>query len=186
MRTFLLLAAMALSLHAAAQATRMDDKTLHTGYDVLKDSENEQVVYKGQISFADIQAGKTFDWFRDGEKEYKPDAAAVNYLRQNLGDYELVVFLGTWCDDSHNIIPKLYKTLLEAGYNGYYTMYGTDRAKTTKGNAHEQYNIKLVPTIIVLNRYKVEVGRITETVKNSVEQDLADILKSDLPKTELH
>ena len=55
------------------------------------------------------------------------------------------------------------------------TMYGTDRAKTTKNGEEKKYNITLVPTIIVMKNGK-EVGRITETVKKTIEDDLAAII----------
>ncbi len=105
-----------------------------------------------------------------------PKKNQPNYLRDHLKDYTIVIFMGTWCDDSHNIIPKLEKTLKEIDYplSGV-TMYGVDRAKTTKNGENKTYNISRVPTIILFKGGK-EAGRITETVLKSVEADLAAIL----------
>ena len=54
-------------------------------------------------------------------------------------------------------------------------MYGVDRAKTTRNGDEKKYGITLVPTIILFKDGK-EVGRITETVKKSIEEDLATII----------
>jgi thiol-disulfide isomerase/thioredoxin len=87
-----------------------------------------------------------------------------------------VVFIGTWCDDSHYLLPKLTKVLQLAGYplTGV-TMYGTDRDKKTKNGEQAQYGITLVPTIILLKNGK-EAGRITESALKSVEEDLAKMV----------
>jgi thiol-disulfide isomerase/thioredoxin len=169
MKTILLSAILLFSLAAGAQKK----------YTVSKDPEEGGVVYNGPCSFGDLDAEQTFDWFKAGAAGYKPDAAAVAYLKKALPPYQLIVFMGTWCDDSHNLVPKLYKVLQQASYPmGQYTMFGVDRKKTTKNSEHLKYKITLVPTIIVLKDHK-EIGRITEVIDKSVEEDLAKIVKGD-------
>jgi hypothetical protein len=169
MKAILLSAILLISLAADAQKK----------YDVSKDPEEEGLVYNGPCTFGDLDAEKTFDWFKAGSAGYTPDAPSVAYLKKNLPTYELVVFMGTWCDDSHNLVPKLYKVLQQANYPmSQYTMFGVDRQKTTKNSEHLKYKITLVPTIIVLKDHK-EVGRITETIDKSVEEDLVKIVKGD-------
>ncbi|MDR3679899.1 MAG: thioredoxin family protein [Flavipsychrobacter sp.] len=146
-------------------------------YDVSKDKEDGSVIYNGACTFGDLDAEQTFDWFKAGSAGYKPNTAAVTYLKKTLPAYELVVFMGTWCDDSHNLVPKLYKVLQQSGYPmTKYTMFGVDRQKTTKNSEHLKYKITLVPTIILLKDHQ-EVGRITENVDKSVEEDLQAIVK---------
>ena len=151
---------------------------LTADYEVSKDEMTAMDVYRGQFGFDELKNGKTFGWFRDGVKEYKPDVEKIAYLEKNMGQYNLVIFLGTWCDDSHNLVPKLYKVLTAADYKGEYKMYGVDRDKTTKHDMQKVYGITLVPTIIV-QKENMEIGRITETVKTSIESDLTDIIKKD-------
>ena len=147
-------------------------------YDVSKDAENGAVVFKGQCSFADLQKEPSFSWFAKGEADYKPDTNAVAYLKQHLKDYELVILMGTWCDDSQNLLPKLHKALTDAGYPvASVKMYGVDRSKQTKYIEHKAYSLEKVPTIIV-TKNNGEVGRIVENVKKNIETDLVQIIKA--------
>ena len=93
-----------------------------------------------------------------------------------MKQYTMVVFLGTWCDDSHYLIPRLERVLQMINYpQSKLTMYGVDRAKTAKNGEEIKYGVTLVPTIILFKDGK-EVGRITETVKKTIEEDLASII----------
>lgn len=174
MKKLLFAVGMMMSVHAFAQSD----------FDISKDKENGAVVYKGQITFADLSKESTFDWLKRGTDKYTPDSNSVKFLKKNLANYELVVLMGTWCDDSQNLIPKLNKVLQVTGYPmAKYTMYGVDRAKTTKYIEHKLYKLDKVPTIIVYKNH-VEIGRIVETVKKSIEKDLEVIIQADLDKTE--
>ncbi|MFI5195960.1 MAG: thioredoxin family protein [Chitinophagales bacterium] len=158
----------------------------NAAYNVSKDEKNGELVYNGLITFDDLNKELTFTWLKSGHDEYKPEETATNYLRTHLKDYSMAVFLGTWCDDSHYLIPKFEKILLIVDYPlSRLSMYGVDRAKTTKNGVDKTYNITLVPTIILFKGGK-EVGRITETVQKSVEADLAAIIEKDLVTSQSH
>jgi len=175
MKQLFLAAAMLLTINVMAQTGKSD-------YDVSKDAENGAVVFKGQCNFTDLGKEGSFGWLKRGSDAYKPDTNAVKYLKKNLGNYEIVVFMGTWCEDSQNIIPKFYKLLLLTGYPmNKLTMYGVDRAKTAKYIEHKLYKIDKVPTIIVYKNHS-ELGRVVETVKKSIETDLINIIKDDVEK----
>jgi thiol-disulfide isomerase/thioredoxin len=145
-------------------------------YDTSRDAKNGQLVFNGPITFSDLFSEPSFTWLQSGIDEYKPNAEAVAVLQSRLKEYTIVVFIGTWCDDSHYLLPKLTKVLQLAGYplTGV-TMYGTDRDKKTKNGEQAQYGITLVPTIILLKNGK-EAGRITESALKSVEEDLAKMV----------
>ena len=145
-------------------------------YDVSKDAKNGEQVFNGPLTFEDLGKEKSFTWLNKGRNEYNPDPKTMMTLRTSLKDYSMVVFLGTWCDDSHDLIPKLQKVMELAGYPvRQLTMYGADREKKTKNGEHKKYNITLVPTIILYKDDK-EAGRITESVQKSVEADLLAII----------
>jgi thiol-disulfide isomerase/thioredoxin len=147
------------------------------GYSISKDTTTGQLIFNGQITFDDLNNEKSFDWLKSGEDEYQPDATQLAYLKQYLPQYQLVVFMGTWCDDSHYLVPKLEKVLQLISYPmQQYTMYGVDREKKTQTMAHEKYNITLVPTIILFSGQQ-EVARITESVNTSIEADLATLIR---------
>lgn len=153
--------------------------TAQDKYETSIDEKNGSVVYRGSVSFGDLEHEKTFNWLPQGAEAYKPDAASIEFLKEHLSQYRLITFMGTWCDDSHILIPQLYKVLSEARFPmGELTMYGVDRTKTTADGAHTQYGISFVPTVIVLRGGK-EIGRITESARKSVETDLANIIRSE-------
>lgn len=169
MRKIFVIAALMMNLTVTAQ-----DK-----YETTTDEKNGSVVFRGDITFTDLEQEKTFDWLQHGAQSYKPDAVSIEFLRENLSQYRLITFMGTWCDDSHILIPQLYKVLSDARFPmGELTMYGVDRTKTTTDGAHTQYGVSFVPTVIVLHNGK-EVGRITESARKSVETDLANIIRSE-------
>ena len=140
-----------------------------------KDSVDGGIIFNGPVTFDDLNGEVTFTW-TGHSKEYKPYDKVIDYLQKYLKDYSIVVFMGTWCDDSHILIPRLERVLIQANYPlAKVTMYGVDRAKRTKNGEEKKYNITLVPTIILFKNGK-EVGRITENVKKTMEDDLAAIV----------
>lgn len=154
------------------------------GYDVSTDKENGMQVFKGEITFDDLKKEPSFTWLTTGTANYKPDTASLSFLKKYLGQFDMVIVMGTWCDDSHNLVPKLYKVMQLAEYPmGKYKIYGVDRAKETKGVEHKLYQIVNVPTIILF-KDKIEVGRIVETVKKSIEADLVKIIRKKLDADE--
>lgn len=153
-------------------------------YQTSKDPKNESVVYKGIFSYREMEQEPTFSWLPRGMDEYKPDAEAAAYLKAHLGSYKVLIFLGTWCGDSKDLLPKFYKTLqaINLSYENLMTV-GMDRDKTTTTKAGKKlirkYKVSLLPTIVLLSDSGKEAGRITETVNKSIEQDLVDIIKKD-------
>jgi len=145
--------------------------------EITKDSATGSLVFDGALTFADLNLEKTFVWLQSGMDGYTPDDKYVPFLAERLKDYKIVIFLGTWCDDSHYWIPKLFKLLNVIGYpQDRMTMYGVDRQKTTKSGAQIEYKVKFVPTIILMKDGK-ESGRITESVMNGLEEDLKMIIE---------
>lgn len=148
-------------------------------YDVSKDKENGATVYKGQFTFDDLEKEASFGWLDREAAAYKPDTNAVKYLRKHLAGYNIVVLMGTWCDDSQLLVPRLYKILQTTGYPmAQYTMFGLDRAKEAKYIEHKLYRVTKVPTVILLS-HNTEIGRITESVHKSMEADLVKLIEAD-------
>lgn len=170
MRSILVVMAMITSLQTFAQRS----------FDISKDKENGSTVYQGQITFTDLHEQLSFTWLDKGVKEYKPDSNQINFLKKNLGNYTMTVFMGTWCSDSHDMIPRLYKVLTMVNYPmSQYLMYGVNREKHAQGGEEKLYRITNVPAIILYKKNH-EVGRITEMVNKSVEADLQAIIEKDL------
>jgi thiol-disulfide isomerase/thioredoxin len=139
------------------------------------DQKTEKPLLRGQIKFKDIKNESTLKWIN---ADYQAREDVVKKLKVLLPKYRLVVFIGTWCEDTQHLLPQLYRTLEDASYDfNALEMYGVNRRKEGLNAEHLIYNIKYVPTIIVMDRFK-EVGRIIESVNTSIEEDLLDILES--------
>lgn len=149
------------------------------GYEVSEDKKNGRTVFSGLVTFQDLENEQSFAWMKNGRNEYRTDKDAIRILSNKLKEYSLIVFLGTWCGDSHELIPKLEKVLMMAGYpQQLLTLYAVDRTKETKDGANKKFDITNVPTIIVMKDGK-EKGRITETVQRSIEEDLVAIIEKE-------
>lgn len=146
-----------------------------TQYEVSRNSENEKIL-KGIISRDLLTKDTAFAWYAENEKGYTPFPNAVEGLKKHP-EYELLVFMGTWCHDSHFIIPKFYKLVDAAGFPAnQITLIGTDEQKKTLSHLAEALGIKNVPTIIVLKDGK-ELGRVVEYGKYGMfDMELAEVL----------
>ncbi len=57
------------------------------------------------------------DWYVKEHDEYALDQKAISELKkERLGSYDVIVFMGTWCEDSHRDFPRLTRILEEVGY----------------------------------------------------------------------
>jgi hypothetical protein len=151
-------------------------------YERFSDAKTGDLIYKGKFTINDLYQEPSFGWMERGVSGYTPDSNAVKYLKKHLSQYNIIVVMGTWCEDSHNLVPKLYKTLVAASFPmQQYEMFGVDRDKKTKNIEHELYKIKFVPTIIV-RKGPQEIGRIVESVKKNIETDLMHIIQDDIAR----
>ncbi|ROI05779.1 MULTISPECIES: thioredoxin family protein [unclassified Chryseobacterium] len=119
------------------------------------------------------------DWYVKEHDEYALDQKAISELKkERIGSYDILVFMGTWCEDSHRDFPRLMKILEEVGYpDSKLTIIAVNRKKESPTGDESLYNIQKVPTII-LKRYGNEVGRIVEMPTTGyIERDLVEILK---------
>ena len=165
MRKLVVLIAMMMSLNTFAQS-----------YETSKDAENGSIVLKGEITIADLKNESTFTWLATNAA-YNPEPLALDELKNNLKEYAIVLVMGTWCEDSQNLVPKLYTTLLQSLFPmSQLTIYGVDRTKDGLHGEKAKFNIEKVPTIIVYQDGK-EKGRIVEVVAKSIEEDLAAIIR---------
>ena len=139
------------------------------------DQKTDKPLLRGQIKFKDITNESAYAWIHD---EYQPNERIVAKLKKLLPKYRMVVFVGTWCEDTQYLLPQFYQTLKDASFDfNALEMYGVNRDKKALNSEHDIYNISRVPTIIIMDRFK-EVGRIVETVNSSIEKDLLDLLEA--------
>ncbi|MCU0374937.1 MAG: thioredoxin family protein [Chitinophagaceae bacterium] len=130
-------------------------------YEVITDTDNKKIL-KGFIEKKQLSEDADFSWYAETLKYFKPQADAVKAIQEKAGKFQVVLFLGTWCEDSKQLVPKYLATLEAAGIgNDQLTIVGTDRKKQAPANLHKPLGIVNVPTLLVMKDGK-ELGRIVE------------------------
>ena len=135
-------------------------------FQLLSERPNEKT-YKGIISRDVLTADTAFKWMNYA-RNFSGDKNGIAALKKNKDSIQLLVFMGTWCEDSQDIIPKLFSITDAAGF----------RKKTTLSHLTEALGIINVPTIIVMKNGK-EVGRVVEYGKYGMfDKELGEIVNS--------
>ncbi|MEP7254084.1 MAG: thioredoxin family protein [Ginsengibacter sp.] len=148
-------------------------------YEVLKDSvQPGEKILKGIITKSDLENDPVYSkWYAESQKIYPvPNEAAVKGMELNKNNVNIVIFGGTWCEDTHFVLPKFFKMQEASGFpEDRITLYGVDRYKKTTGSIAEDYHVTGVPTIIVMKDGR-EVGRVVDYGKTGKwDQEFADI-----------
>lgn len=136
-------------------------------------------VYKGLLHRADIENDTAFHWFKDNIKLGITSPAAIEAFKSKASKFQVVVFFGTWCEDSQNLVPQFYRLADKSGFpDSSITLIGVDRAKTTLANLHKSFAITNVPTFIVMHDGK-EAGRVVEYGESGeIDKELANIVNT--------
>ncbi len=116
-------------------------------------------------------------WFIHKHEGSDPDKETTNAFARAKGKYQLVVFGGTWCEDTQFILPKFFKLQEKSGFpDEAITLFGVNREKTSLGNIAKAFNVTLVPTFIVMKDGK-EIGRVVEYGKTGKwDREIAALL----------
>lgn len=146
-------------------------------YEVSKDPENGLKTLKGILSRELLLNDADFAWMKNDISWYKPNADCVTNLTAVKDTIQLLVFVGTWCEDSQIVFPQLLKMLDQVGFDmKRLTVIGIDRKKTTLGSLTQALGVTKAPTIMVLKGGK-EIGRVEEFGKYGIyDKELAEVL----------
>jgi thiol-disulfide isomerase/thioredoxin len=146
-------------------------------YQSLPD-EKEKKSLVGILTEEQVTGDTSFHWYQANLKYYKLDSATVQAIRSKKDKIHLVLFMGTWCHDSQQLVPKYFETLKAANFDSsHLTIIATDRNKKTIAGLHHAYNLENVPTMIVLQNGK-EVGRVVEYGSTTfVDKELGELMQ---------
>jgi thiol-disulfide isomerase/thioredoxin len=129
-------------------------------FTIVPDSADK--VLKGIITRTTLETDPAFSWLKSNMQYGRPDDAAVQAFREKKDQFSLVVFVGTWCLDTKNLLPKLYQLTDASGYPlEKVQLIAVDRQKQAANNLHQQYKVYSVPAFLVMKDGK-EVGRVIE------------------------
>src|ERR1700744_2205483 len=79
------------------------------GYEVSSDGTNK--ILKGTITRDLLENDTAFKWFHQNQAGYTPNAETVAILKARGPEVRFIVFGGTWCEDTRNLLPKFYLLL---------------------------------------------------------------------------
>jgi hypothetical protein len=137
----------------------------------------------GKCTRAALMQAPFVDWFKPNYDSYPVDSFTCNFIRPLLAAKSITIFMGTWCGDSQREVPRVLKMLDCCGFPGKnltLVMIGDKDSLYKKSPEHEEAgrNIVRVPTIII-EQQGIEMGRIIELPKLSLEKDMLSILRKE-------
>lgn len=154
------------------------------GFKVTKDPVNNEKMLVGTISKKDLTDDPAFaSWYNENQKIYTtPNAGLAAALQANKKKIYLVIFGATWCEDSHFILPRLFRIQETAGFpENHIVLYALDRDKKLPSPIADAFAVSHTPTVIVMKDGR-ETGRVIEYGKTGRwEEELTEIITRRIP-----
>lgn len=166
-----------LLLSAAVFAQQINADSVHPYTTTITPKEK---VLKGLLNRSIIENDTTFKWFKDNYKLGRVDDSAVIAFKKYGNAIHMIIFGGTWCEDTQNLLPQFYRLADASGFaDSSITLVGVDRKKKTLDNLSDAFHITNVPTFIVMKDGK-EIGRVIEYGKyGKIDKELGEIVRSE-------
>ncbi|MFM2285734.1 MAG: putative thioredoxin family protein [Bacteroidota bacterium] len=139
-------------------------------------AQSDSIIVTGKFS-TDLLQSEWFQQWNNSSVNYQPDAATMEQLATiPTAELQVIVYLGTWCDDSKLHVPAFLNIAHKMELD--FVLIGVNREKECPFEKKEckNWDIQNVPTFVV-KRNDVEIGRIIETPAQSIEKDLLKLLK---------
>lgn len=142
------------------------------------DLKTQKEILIGLCNRDGLKAGDFGQHYQVEYGSYKPEVMISDKIKLKLNKITITVVMGAWCGDSKEQVPRFFKLMDKVEYDSSkITIYCVDRDKKTEKGETDNMGITLVPTFIIY-RDGVEIGRIIETPKVSLEADLLEILNN--------
>lgn len=135
------------------------------------------IILQGVLSKDIIQKDPRFTWYLSNQVSYHPSEQQIAKLSAAKTTITFLIFGGTWCEDTQFILPKFFKWLeLSEFPESAVAFFGVNRKKESIGQLSKVFDIKNVPTIIVLKNGQ-EVGRVIEYGKSGKwDREIFDLI----------
>lgn len=147
------------------------------GDTVVIDTTNHQRMLLGYCNRQSFQDTSFSWWFNSVYDMYEMDSTTALNFKDKLDNVKITIVMGTWCSDSHKLVPKFLRVLDYLKFSrDSTTIIAVGRNLKGRGNETDGMNIKSVPTIIFYKNAS-EIGRIIESPKETIEKDIYNILK---------
>jgi hypothetical protein len=117
-----------------------------------------------------------YSWFKLGYDSFNPDTAVLVKIKEKIDNFNVLIYMGTWCSDSKREVPKFFKITDKIIFTKI-DIIGLDKKKKSPEGSEANYKIEKVPTFIFLNNSK-EIGRIIESPQKTLEEDILNIIQT--------
>lgn len=118
---------------------------------------------------------KSYDWFLNEYDSYKIKGELIDLRR--IDGIKIKVFLGDWCEDSHEQVPRFLKVLDSCHYSiNNIDFVNVNMTKDNPKELIEEFNVKYVPTIFIYQNGEL-LKKIVETPNESFESELRVLFK---------
>ncbi|AKA34559.1 thioredoxin family protein [Flagellimonas lutaonensis] len=138
-------------------------------YDIViaQSNANEKL---GLLSISMFHDSKEYPWYQIQYDNYSLDTDVLDSILNEFPDISFKLFVGLWCSDSKSFLPKFGAIVdyIEDVSNVDLEIYGINRGKNLPEDIVNLYDIKFVPTLIVLKNGS-EINRIEEFVVESAK-----------------
>lgn len=132
---------------------------------------------EGIITKNDLLQPPFKEWMEREYKDYQPNMEVLDTLQHHMEwihQTQIKIFMGTWCGDSQEQVPRFIKILDALNFKSY-TIIALNREKKSERGYEEGQKILKVPTFIFLQN-RNELNRIVETPINTLEEDIIRII----------
>lgn len=134
----------------------------------------------GRIDKSGLESDNYNTWFSKNYEDYVLNEGIIKQFASELKEYDITLFMGTWCGDSKREVPRFYKILEACKFSmDQLTVVALSRQADMykQSPQHEEagLNIHRVPTFIFYKDGK-EVNRIVEEPVQSLEDDILEIV----------
>ena len=144
------------------------------------DFDTENPFLLGKIDKEGLTSKSYNEWFTENYNNYDLNEDLIKEIAKTLNNYQITIFMGTWCGDSKLEVPRFYKILEACNYpmeqlNVIALSRKPYMYKKSPNHYEAGLNIHRVPTFIFYKN-RNEVNRIIEHPIETLENDILKII----------
>ncbi len=79
----------------------------------IYDSVRNKEVLIDFVTREGLQTGEFAEYFQEEYQAYNPEETLINYLKDELKHFEIVIVFGSWCYDSKIQVPRFLKSWIQ-------------------------------------------------------------------------
>ena len=129
-----------------------------------------------EILLGEINIDQLKEFTKHWSSNYNPNSDILTKIKPLIKKRDIVLIMGTWCEDSEREIPGFIKILESINYDTTkMRIIAVDENKITPNFIEKDYELINIPTIIFYDNEN-EINRIVEFPIKSIEEDILDIL----------